>query len=99
LSRSPSGSFEPMTVSTASTVTVRVLLFGSYAEAAGQTSLTLSVPAPATVASVLRLLRARADGARLPERPLCAVNLAHARLDTAISQGDEIAILPPLAGG
>jgi molybdopterin converting factor small subunit len=27
------------------------------------------------------------------------VNLAHARLDTAVSQGDEIAILPPLAGG
>ena len=88
-----------MTVSTASTVTVRVLLFGSYAEAAGRTSLTLTVPAPATVASVLRLLRARADGARLPERPLCAVNLAHVRLDAPVSQGDEIAILPPLAGG
>jgi molybdopterin converting factor small subunit len=88
-----------MTVSTASTVTVRVLLFGSYAEAVGQTSLTLTVPAPATVASVLRLLRARADFARLPERPLCAVNLAHVRLDAPISQGDEIAVLPPLAGG
>jgi molybdopterin converting factor small subunit len=88
-----------MTVSAASTVTVRVLLFASYAEAAGQTSLTLTLPAPATVASVLRLLRGQSAGARLPERPLCAVNLAHARLDTPVSSGDEIAILPPLAGG
>ena len=88
-----------MTVSAASTVTVRVLLFASYAEAAGQTSLTLTLPSPATVASVLRLLRGQAAGARLPERPLCAVNLAHARLNTPVSSGDEIAILPPLAGG
>ncbi|HTC23672.1 MAG TPA: MoaD/ThiS family protein [Gemmatimonadales bacterium] len=88
-----------MTVSAASTVTVRVLLFASYAEAAGQTSLTLTLPAPATVASAIRALRAQSARARLPERPLCAVNLAHARLDTPISTGDEIAILPPLAGG
>lgn len=88
-----------MTVSAASTVTVRVLLFASYAEAAGRESLTLTVPAPATVASVLRLLRAQVASARLPERPLCAVNLAHARLDTPLAEGDEVAILPPLAGG
>ena len=88
-----------MTVSAASTVTVRVLLLASYAEAAGQASVTLTLPAPATVGSVLRQLRTLAAGARLPERPLCAVNLAHARLDTPVSAGDEIAILPPLAGG
>lgn len=88
-----------MTVSAASTVTVRVLLFASYAEAAGQASFTLTLAAPATVASLLRLLRSQAPDARLPERPLCAVNLAHARLDTPVSSGDEIAILPPLAGG
>jgi molybdopterin converting factor subunit 1 len=88
-----------MTVSAGSTVTVRVLLFASYAEAAGQPSLTLTLPAPATVASVLRLLRSQTSGARLPERPLCAVNLAHARLDAPVESGDEIAILPPLSGG
>jgi molybdopterin converting factor small subunit len=88
-----------MTVSTASTVTVRVVLFASYAEAVGQASLTLTLPAPANVSAVLRQLRSLPAGARLPERPLCAVNLAHARLDTPVSAGDEIAILPPLAGG
>jgi molybdopterin synthase sulfur carrier subunit len=88
-----------MTVSSASTVTVRVLLFASYAEALGQASLTLAVPAPATVAGVLQVLRRQPGGDRLPERPLTAVNLEQARLDSPVRPGDEVAVLPPLAGG
>jgi molybdopterin converting factor small subunit len=38
-------------------------------------------------------------GDRLPPNPLCAVNLAQARAATLISHQDELAILPPLAGG
>jgi molybdopterin synthase sulfur carrier subunit len=88
-----------MTVSSAPTVTVRVLLFASYAEALGQPSLTLSVPAPATVAGVIQVLRRQPGGERLPERPLAAVNLEQARLDSPVKPGDEVAVLPPLAGG
>jgi sulfur-carrier protein len=88
-----------MTVSSAPTVAVRVLLFASYAEALGQASLTLTVPVPATVAAVLQLLRRQPGGEVLPERPLCAVNLEQARLDSPVKSGDEIAVLPPLAGG
>ena len=88
-----------MTVSSAPTVTVRVLLFASYAEALGQASLTLVVPAPATVAGVLQVLRHQPGGDHLPERPLCAVNLEQARLDSPVKAGDEVAVLPPLAGG
>jgi molybdopterin converting factor small subunit len=88
-----------MTVSAVPTISVRILLFASYAEVIGQESLALVLPAPATVASVLRHLRALPGGQRLPERPLCAVNLAHARLDASLADGDEVAILPPMAGG
>jgi molybdopterin synthase sulfur carrier subunit len=88
-----------MTVSSAPTVTVRVLLFASYAEALGQSSLTLAVPAPATVAGVLQVLRRQPGGELLPERPLTAVNLEQARLDSPVKPGDEVAVLPPLAGG
>ena len=54
---------------------------------------------PATVGDVLDRLRALPGGERLPPKPLCALNLTHVRSDTALSGGDELAVLPPLAGG
>lgn len=81
-------------------MTVRVLLFATYAELAGRTSVEVSVQSPATVSDVLCSLRAVLPGAGgLPERPLVAVNQVHARLDSTVSDGDELAVLPPLAGG
>lgn len=88
-----------MTLSAVSTVSVRVLLFASYAEAFGREGFALELPAPATVGALVERLRALAGGRALPERPLVAVNLAHARADTPLAEGDEVAILPPLAGG
>lgn len=89
-----------MAASIEARVTVTLLLFARYAELAGRDSMAVSVAAPATVGDVLRAARASIPGAAaLPDRPLCAVNLVHARLDTAVQEGDEIAILPPLAGG
>jgi len=29
----------------------------------------------------------------------CAVNLEYARMTTAVSEGDEVAFLPPVSGG
>jgi molybdopterin converting factor subunit 1 len=79
---------------------VRVLLFATYAEHAGQSSLSLTLPGPATVQDVLTALRGSLPGAeRLPEQPLAAVNQAHVRLSTPVQNGDEVAFLPPLAGG
>jgi molybdopterin converting factor small subunit len=82
-----------------SIVTVRVLLFASYAEQLGAESLDLPLPSPATVADVVDRLRALPGGRLLPPKPLCARNLAHAGQTDRVSEGDEIAILPPLAGG
>jgi molybdopterin converting factor small subunit len=80
-------------------VTVHLLLFASYAETLGFDTLDVTLPAPATVGAVVEALRARPEGARLPPKPLCARNLAHAAPDDPVADGDEVAILPPLAGG
>jgi MoaE-MoaD fusion protein len=84
---------------TTSTITVRVLLFASYAERLGFDSLEVSLEPSATVNSALGWLRALPGGGLLPAKPLCALNLTHVSADAPLSDGDELAILPPLAGG
>ena len=81
------------------TLTVRVLLFASYADTLGFDTVDLSFDPPTTVGDVLARLRALPGGERLPPRPLCALNLTHVGSDAPLSGGDELAILPPLAGG
>jgi molybdopterin converting factor small subunit len=88
-----------MPASVTPNLTVRVLLFASYAEALGFETVELTVPSPATLGSVIAQLRTLPGGDQLPLKPLCARNLAHAAADEAVNPGDEIAVLPPLAGG
>ena len=80
-------------------VNIRVLLFAGYAERLGLDTVRVALPAIATVADALEHVRSLPGGERIPPRPLCAVNLTHAALDTPLSEGDEVAVLPPLAGG
>lgn len=83
-----------------SAATVRVRFFARYAELVGQSEAAVSVPLPATVRDVLRRVRDDFPGARaLPEQPLTAVNLKQVRLDAGVHDGDEVALLPPIAGG
>lgn len=81
-------------------MSIRVLLFATYADLAGRESVDLSLSHPATVADLLRELRVVLPGTSgIPERPLVAVNQVHARLDSPVQDGDEVALLPPMAGG
>lgn len=80
-------------------VNVRVLLFASYADRLGLDSVRVALPALATVADALDHVRSLPGGEQIPPRPLCAVNLAHVGLDAPLAEGDELALLPPLAGG
>ena len=89
-----------MTAASTAAVRVRVLFFASYADLVGRESVELTVRHPAMVGDVVAQARAVLPGAeRLPERPLAALNQAQVRLDTPVSDGDELALLPPLAGG
>lgn len=78
---------------------VRVLLFASYAELVGRDAIQLSVAPGTTVGTLVARVREMAGGDALPARPMCALNLAHVGPDTPVAAGDELAILPPLAGG
>jgi sulfur-carrier protein len=80
-------------------LTVRVLVFASYAETLGLDTVELTFNGAATVEDAIARLRALPGGERLPPKPLCAVNLSQVRLDTPLTSGDELAVLPPLAGG
>ena len=81
------------------TLTVRVLIFASYAEMLGLDAIELTFDGTATVDDAITRLRALPGGERLPPKPLCAVNLSQVRLDALLASGDELAVLPPLAGG
>lgn len=74
-----------------------VLLFASWADALGP-SVRLELPEGATVRHLLDAMTARAVGKSLP-KPLVAVNHKYARADLHLRHGDEIAIIPPVAGG
>ncbi len=78
-------------------MTHNVLLFASWADALG-TSVVVDLPTGARVADLLSELTARADGRALP-KPLVAINQVYARPDAVIAAGDEVAIIPPVAGG
>ena len=91
--------FSRMTAAAPAVVTVHVLLFASYADALGADALDLTLPVGSTIQTVSERLRALPGGDRLPVKPLCARNLAHARATDSLTGGDEIAVLPPLAGG
>lgn len=78
---------------------INALLFASYADALGVESVPLTLPAGATVADALGHLRAMPGGERLPPAPLVAINLEYSRTDAALSAGDELAVIPPVAGG
>lgn len=85
--------------SAVSTLTIRVLLFAGYADVLGLESIELTLEGPASVGDALERLRALPGGNRLPPKPMCALNLGHVGHDAGLADGDELAVLPPLAGG
>lgn len=78
---------------------VTVLLFASYADTLGANSLPLELSPGATAGDALERVRTLAAGGALPSKPLLAVNERYARSDQVLAAGDEIAIIPPVAGG
>ncbi|MES2180238.1 MAG: molybdopterin converting factor subunit 1 [Gemmatimonadota bacterium] len=80
-------------------MSVTVLLFASYADALGTSSLSIDLPEQATVADVLASIHGLPGAARLPATPLVAVNQKYAKGSTRVRAGDEVALIPPVAGG
>lgn len=79
---------------------VTVRLFARLRELAGADTLTLDVAEPATVATVWRAATVAAPALIPFERALsCAVNANFSRMSQRVSEGDDVAFLPPVSGG
>ena len=61
-----------------SQITVTTLLFASYADAVGRSSVPVTLAAPATVGALVEHVRALPGADRLPPAPLVAVNASYA---------------------
>ena len=78
---------------------VRVLLFARYADLLGLVAADLPVATAGSVNAVVDYLRSLPGGEHLPASPLVAVNHRQVRGDHRLAPGDEVALLPPMAGG
>jgi molybdopterin converting factor subunit 1 len=79
---------------------VRSLFFASYRDLAGAAELEVELPPASRVADlVAHLRRPGSPLSALPEKPAVAVNMEYAPLATALSDGDVVAFIPPVAGG
>lgn len=82
------------------TIRVRLLLFAHYRDLAGTGERTIELPRGSTARQLVDRVRADGGGwARLPAAPAIALNEAFAPLAATLSDGDEVALLPPVAGG
>lgn len=79
---------------------ITLKLFGSLREAAGESTITVELEEGARVADLRRWLAKRNPLVdQLGDRLAASVNLEIATADEALSDGDEVAFLPPVAGG
>lgn len=79
---------------------VTIRLFARLRDLAGSGELVRDVPVPATVQSVWRVLVAELPALGEYERAMSvAVNADYARMSAPVSDGDEVAFLPPVSGG
>ena len=79
--------------------TVSVQLFASYAEIFGSTTVELPLARGSTVEDLLDGLRSFPCASLLPPAPRVAVNRTFAQLDQVLLPTDEVALIPPVAGG
>lgn len=79
-------------------MTLNVLLFASYADAFGSTTLRVELPDGATAGDLLGHVRALRPASPLP-RALVAVNQEYADPGQRLRPSDEVALIPPVAGG
>ena len=79
--------------------TVTVQLFASYAESFGGSTLEIPLYPGSTVGDLVDHMRLLPGASILPDSPRVAVNRKFATADQPVDAGDEVALIPPVAGG
>jgi len=84
----------------AASITVRVLFFGGARDAAGHDEIDIALDSPANTESArAQILSQYPELQRFGNSLLLAVNQEYAQPETAIHDGDELALFPPVSGG
>jgi molybdopterin converting factor small subunit len=78
---------------------VRVRLFAQYREWAGQEEFDMELPPGASAQDLISRVRSVPLLQQVPVLPAIAINQVYAPLSTRLQDGDEIALIPPVAGG
>jgi molybdopterin converting factor subunit 1 len=78
---------------------ITVRFFASYADALGRKDAQLSLDREACVRDLLKSVADLPGASSLPANPLVAVNQKYAGVGTRLHAGDEVALIPPVAGG
>lgn len=78
---------------------INVQFFASYADRLGRSSIEFLLPDGATVLDLTESIAALPGARFLPPNPLIAVNLVYAEPAALLASGDEVAVIPPVAGG
>ena len=80
-------------------ISVRTLFFGVYGDLASTREGSAELPAGSTVSDLVETLKRSWGLEWLPDRVVVAVNQAYAEAGTPLAEGDEVALIPPVAGG
>lgn len=81
-------------------LSVNALFFAAYRDLVGTGSMAVELPAGATVSDLVEELRGRgAPFDALPAEPAIAVNRTYAFPEERLAADDEVAFIPPVAGG
>lgn len=79
---------------------VDALFFAAYRDLVGREHLSVRLPEGATADTLVQTLRARGEPfSRLPAVPALAVNRRYVSGDHVLHPDDEVAFIPPVAGG
>ena len=79
---------------------LNVRFFALYRERAGTAEEDLDLPQGSTVSHLIQEVRSRHPSLAPPEVDIVvAVNAEYAGGDTLLSEGDEVALIPPVSGG
>jgi molybdopterin converting factor subunit 1 len=78
---------------------VTVRFFASYADSLGLARTELALDPGSRVSDVIASISRLPGADGLPHNPRVAVNQVFAAADTILQTGDEVALIPPVAGG